>query len=183
MSDRMLKKCSVLSKYFFNCFVIYFFYLKQDKTVKSTFRLFNLCNGEKNGKNRPTWGKKWKTVFGIWPLAQCFIFFQLWTRIFISVHPYPQAFMFGVARYQTFKSPNKSFSLKWIHLIYMQVWSLVISIDILCSNWSVIQPACFLSHCRLLWLNLGANQFDQTELTFSWLVLMWKCCNSHKMQI
>ncbi len=30
--------------------MIYFFFEKVDKTVKSTFWLFNLCNGEKTGK-------------------------------------------------------------------------------------------------------------------------------------
>ncbi len=35
-----------------------FFFEKHNKTVKSTFWLFNLCNGEKNWKN--TWREKWE---------------------------------------------------------------------------------------------------------------------------
>ncbi len=51
----------MLSK-FCNCF-----FLKQDKTVKSRFWLFNLCNSEKKCQNRPTWGRKKckKNVFGL----------------------------------------------------------------------------------------------------------------------
>ncbi len=51
MSDRMLKnvKCSVniFKLLFCNLFILF---NKQYKTVKNTFWLFNLCNGEKNGK-------------------------------------------------------------------------------------------------------------------------------------
>ncbi len=34
-----------------NCYVIELFFERQDKTVKSTFWIFNLCNGEKIAKN------------------------------------------------------------------------------------------------------------------------------------
>ncbi len=55
-----------------------FLFEKQDKTVKSTFWLFHLCNGEKkNGKIGLHGEKMRKTVFVIWPsaFAQCFILF------------------------------------------------------------------------------------------------------------
>ncbi len=47
----MYKNVSVLSK----LLLLYFFFVKQDKTVKSRFWLFNLCSSEKR-QNRPTWG-------------------------------------------------------------------------------------------------------------------------------
>ncbi len=51
MSDRMLKNVQCYVNIFKLLFCNRFFlFEKQDKTVKSTFWLFNLCNGEKNGK-------------------------------------------------------------------------------------------------------------------------------------
>ncbi len=54
-------------------------------SVKSTFWLFNLCNGEKNWKN--TWGKKKaKNLVRYSAFGPVFHFVQFRPRIFISVH-------------------------------------------------------------------------------------------------
>ncbi len=90
MSDRMLKKIqcyvNICKKKKFELIVLF---EKQDKTVKSTFWLFNLCNGEINVEIGLHGGKKcenhvWYSAFS--PVFH-FVRLQLRLRIFISVHP------------------------------------------------------------------------------------------------
>ncbi len=76
----------MLSKYFLIVVLLLIvLFEKQDKTVKSTFWLFHLCDGEK-WQNRPNMVEKKcenpRSAFG-----PVFHFVRLQPRIFISVHP------------------------------------------------------------------------------------------------
>ncbi len=69
MSDRMFKKIQYYVHIFKLLFCnLFFYYLKR--------RTFKFMQWWKKMQNMPTWGEHfWKTVFGIRPSAQCFIFF------------------------------------------------------------------------------------------------------------
>ncbi len=65
-----------------------YFFVKQDKRVKSRFWLFNLCNSEKKMRNRPTWVRtilKKRVRYSVFIFM--FNFVRLRPRIKISVHP------------------------------------------------------------------------------------------------
>ncbi len=79
----------MLSKYFKLLFCNrLFLFEKQDKTVKSTFWLFNLCNGEKKGKLGLHGGKKYRVRYLAFGLV--FHFVRLRPRILIPVQSLPR---------------------------------------------------------------------------------------------